>query len=662
MKYLSSFFIAALCLTGFTSVGAEPLSGTAGSNLTSYNGTMGSINNNQWNNLQNERNANANFGNCNAVILRCAQPKCATGGCTSMDIAYPIVQGCVLSNNECKGHGESLIQSIAAQLVASSTAKANQNAANASAAAANAAAASSAQQIQMMQQQIEQMQYQSQQQSASTAAAVEAALAEQKILSQQTAQQQIDMASAAAAAAAPAQKIEQAVKNNVSAEVLVREQAGNRILSQLENSEDALKVLKKTMQNVFDYAKCDSSGNYCEGPARVAVFKSKANDFFDPYNDVLDEVYDALILAQSLGVDITDIYMMLNDTCNVWGTFLCRDDTKDGDEPCELLEMITDKREVQEKWMDNNTNKESNIVIKCASTALDESKLFKNRRKSSNIGIDLLRQIIEQDSPTYGTPDAAESMKYCFDANLTKSTLEKQVTQKRYPDNICTNTHFTRLSNDIDDDTGMCPEFINSDFALCTTHAYNSGLDENSDDQNEMQENKEIIALKATLMTQEMNKQFNFLESTMGRFKTQLEKAILTAQMEAAGAADEESSGGYSSTLTGIMECGRRILVEDKTDCLMNNYEAVGYATNYGEKTSTAAKKQLATDYETAFSLADSLKIVDEKAENKQCISSSGMSTTKKFQECLTIFGTLLGTIKNNLTSQANKNNSNARY
>ena len=80
---------------------------TVGSNLTAFNNTMGAVNNNQGNSMTNGRASNpntttapANFGNCNALIMRCAQPKCA--GCTSMDLAIPIVAGCVQSNDSCK--------------------------------------------------------------------------------------------------------------------------------------------------------------------------------------------------------------------------------------------------------------------------------------------------------------------------------------------------------------------------------------------------------------------------------------------------------------------------------------------------------------------------------------------------------------------------------
>ena len=176
MKRISGFLLVALALCGAGARATSPVATTVGSNLTAYNNNTGAINNAMWNSYVNPR-ANsaataptADFGNCNAIILRCAQPKCTNGGCSTMEIARPIVSGCVQSNPSCEQYGPDLIKYISAQLVASSTASANQAAADAQVAAAQAAAQQSAQQMAAMQQQMSQMQQQMQQQSADTAA------------------------------------------------------------------------------------------------------------------------------------------------------------------------------------------------------------------------------------------------------------------------------------------------------------------------------------------------------------------------------------------------------------------------------------------------------------------------------------------------------------
>ena len=168
MKRISKFLLIAFAMYGANAYAAAPVATTAGSNLTAYNGNSGATNNAMWNGYVNARSNSAasaptaDFGNCNAVIMRCAQPKCANGGCSSLEIARPIVSGCVESNSTCKQYGEGLIDYISAQLVATSTANATQAAADAQVAAAQAAAQQSAQQMAQMQQQMSQMQQQMQ--------------------------------------------------------------------------------------------------------------------------------------------------------------------------------------------------------------------------------------------------------------------------------------------------------------------------------------------------------------------------------------------------------------------------------------------------------------------------------------------------------------------
>jgi hypothetical protein len=405
---------------------------------------MGAINNNTWNQLTNSRTAPAaDFGNCNALILRCAQPKCASGGCASMDIAYPIVSGCVMANDSCKKHGDALIQTIAAQMVAASVAKANEQAAAAQAAAAAQNAAQSEAQYQQMQMQMQQMQAQMSQQNAQQVAQLQAALEEQKQIATQAANEAAAREAAARTAAVEttvATSVIEAAEKGVSADVLARQQASGQILDNLDKAQISLNALKKTMQNAFDYAGCDANGNNCSGPKRVKVFKQKANEFFDPYENVLDEVYDALIMAQSLGVDITDIYMMLNGSCNVWGKYLCTNHPADGKASemhytnvncdrtsgfskadrnvlggqkcavgqvipmsgggCQLIQMLNNNEEVQQNWLYPENGENSNVRVGCASEALENSMLFRGRKKQASIDIETLKRIIDQDAPT----------------------------------------------------------------------------------------------------------------------------------------------------------------------------------------------------------------------------------------------------------------------
>ena len=332
MNLFKRFLLLILC--ALPSVVGAQVATTAGGNLTAYNPTGPSVGNNDYNSMMNVRStvsgggATANFGNCNSLILRCAQPKCS--GCTSMEIARPIVSGCVNSISECKQYGNDLIEYISGQMVSMVSARIQQQQAAADAAAAQAAAQQSSAEMQALQQQLAQMQTQMAQQNAQSEqiARLQADLEAQRAAAA-SAQQ-----AAADAAAAQAQQQQTSVRTvsasqqaaidaGVSDDVLLRQQIGGQILTKVENAEMALKGLKNVMDDAFSYAGCDSRGNNCAGPKRVKIFKQKAGEFFDPYAEVVDEMYSALEMALAVGVDVSDVIMMLSGSCNQWGRFLC---------------------------------------------------------------------------------------------------------------------------------------------------------------------------------------------------------------------------------------------------------------------------------------------------------------------------------------------------
>lgn len=502
-----------------------PMAGTVGNNLTAFNGNMGALNNNNWNAISNPGKPlpNADFGNCNALILRCAQPKCASGGCLDMAITYPIVNGCVMANPSCKGYGDDLTSYISAQLVANSTAKSNANAAAANASAAAAGAEQSSEQLKQMQNQMEQMQNQMAASNAESAAAVNAALEEQKRLMAQAAAAQ----AAATVVAEPSAVVAAAVNNGVSADVLARDQISGQILTQLENAQVALKSLKKTMQTTFDYAGCDSNGNDCTGPKRVKTFKNKSGEFFEPYETVLDEVYDALIMAQSLGVDITDIYMMLNGSCNVWGKYFCapnqnlryavcatdsngnfnnssascgcggqgnppcpKDAAQNGkiapiaEGGCQLIQMLNNNEEVQQNWLypeDGTANGGGRVEVGCASEALDNSALFRGRKKQASIDIETLQRIISQDAPAIvgKDKDFKEVLKFCAISSV--DDLEKAVGLKTLPKNVCVtsksldNRDISPISLSVSPSNSITPRSASFDTSSDQSKCNNSG-------------------------------------------------------------------------------------------------------------------------------------------------------------------------------------------
>ena len=759
MKYLARFLLAVLCVVPFGAQGSN-VPTTRGNNLTAYNGASGSTNNNNWNALMNVRSGSdaadmpvADFGNCNAIVLRCAQPKCANGGCTSMDIAATIVNGCVQSNEACKEYGDDLIGYIAAQLVANSTAKANA----AQAAAAQNAAAQSAQQMAQMQAQMQQMQSEMAAQNAETVAQLQSALEEQKQLTAQaiadaTASRSAPVATvttsssnndlttqqqAAAGALTTAQQI--AAQNGVSPDLLAREQITGQIMSSLENAETQLKTLKTTMADTFEYAGCDTKGSNCTGPKRVKVFKQKAMSFFDPYENVLDELYDALITAQAVGVDITDIYMMLNGSCNVWGKYLCNlgatikekvcdepivtvvgtsftvtckdnlyhyetrvrntdtyDDTScpnntrsvqsgrarggheciqgqvippEDDIACTLQKMIVDSDDdpVQRDWLWNETDDEgSNIRVGCASSALEASKFFRNRKKGTNLDIEILERIVEQDAPSsFGaiwgngndtTSPKPDGVKYCAVSGDTIGELEKIVSLKTLPKPVCVKdgslvTIFNVNNGKAPASNGMDCENDDNDrinplIAMCSTHVYNIGEAQNQSDESRKQQMRQVVALKTTFMTQQMYKQYEYMETMIRRFKTQLEKAVLTTKLMAASGSSSSSSSTGGSVSSGSVARNRasNIAVDGARDCNMESstlevfqcvLDNISVALNaLDEGKNSAAKQQLEKDFAIAVSYGRGQYNKDYLNANKPASCKSISSSVVAIRKC----------------------------
>lgn len=681
MKPIARFLLVALSLVSADTALAVVAS-TRGNNLTAYNGNSGAVNNNTWNTLMNSRAATsgdaapADFGNCNAIVLRCAQPKCASGGCTDMAVATSIVDGCVRSNEACQQYGADLVSYIAAQLVANSTAKVNAQNAAAQTAAANAAAQQNAQQLQAMQAQMQQMQQTMAQQNADTVAQLQSALAQQQeqFAAAQAASQTATTSSVSADTVAAPDNGLTAAQNaaaaaGVSADTLAREQITGQIYEKIENSETQMKALKNTMQDAFTYAGCDTSGNNCTGPHRVKAFKQRAMNFFEPYNAVLDEVYDALILAQSVGVDISDIYMMLNGTCNAWAQYMCSAgqvmhytqnncphglsvaEVKDdklvlptvlggvkcrvgqvvpmSDGGCQLVRMLTSTEDVRREWLNIAEGDESqSIRVGCASEALDNSVLFRNRKKQATIDIETLERIIEQDAPAAFTGDKTpenNGVIFCQVGDKLQD-LQKHATLKTIPAKMCAKLDATGTSLSADANATTC-DYILPQYAMCTTHVYNIGKTENPSVAADKQEMKDVIALKTTIMTQQMKAQYDYLDATMRRLKTQLEKAILTTKLQAAGAATTSggaASGAYGDTgdkniyLAGTQNCNNMNTTAEVFTCLRSNYNLIYNMSNGGTNITTELRKQLANDVGVVVSNASGAELKTNNSTDDQ--------------------------------------------
>ena len=171
---------------------------------------------------------------------------------------------------------------------------------------------------------------------------------------------------------------------------------------------------------------------------------------------------------------------------------------------------------------------------------------------------------------------------------------------------------------------------IAPEFALCSVHAYNVGAVENPTTIADKQLMQEIVALKTTIITQQMYKQYEQMESMLKRFKTQLEKAVLTNNLKvASGSSDDESGGAsYSSSdkytvLAGTTNCLNQT-ADSVVSCLRSNLRVVSAAATSGSLSD--ARKQYAKDYETATSW----QIVTSTGNADFVNSCGNMSKAKK--------------------------------
>ena len=663
---------------------AAPIAQTVGSNLTQYNGAMGSVVGNQWNNATNPRNnaakptAAADFGNCNSLILRCATPKCSGGGCANMDVAKPIVAGCVNSNATCKKHGDDLINAIAAQLVSDSIAA--QNAAAANAAAAQSAAeqnnAALQQQLSSMQQQMSQMQQQNSAQINS--------LQQQLADSQRSNQEAINAATAAAARTTanadtgltPVQ--EAAAKSGVSDDVIARATITGQILTSMDGVDSSLNNLKTTMRDAFRYAKCNEiNGNNCSAPKRVAKFRELANKFMEPYDALADNLDDALFTAQSVGVDLGNIYMFFSGSCNRWAEYVCRGNyaekctgegesrkcesglptykygdncTKDthksskdngvtrGGHDCyegsvippeDLIACTPNKYldasspDISEKILNPDQSSTGSVRIGCASDSINNS-LIRRRRSSSKsasgIDIDLLEILLNQKEP--GNKLDNDAFDYCAitstDADTVKKILQSAVTSKSIGKACCKQFVESHGCNDDCYDLDKDVSYVNRAFALCDTHAWNAGFTNDDIQKSENREKmNEIIALKTTVIAQQMYKQYATLEQMIKQLKVMLEKEVLKASVQVAGGTSSDDN------TTDKVEFDTCSPIDEETalSCLRSNYSKLQpYVTKKNLKNNV--KKQLTADSTVLKTLLDS-----KYTDNCKSISTNNVET-----------------------------------
>ena len=183
-------------------------------------------------------------------------------------------------------------------------------------------------------------------------------------------------------------------------------------------------------------------------------------------------------------------------------------------------------------------------------------------------------------------------------------------------------------------------DYINQAYALCSTHAYNIGLTENPTAAQRDAMNT-VIALKTTVITQQLYKQYEQMESMLNRFKTQLEKAVYKTDFEIAaggGGSDDDSGDDGESTAVvklDLQNCSRASSDSDAVDCYRDNLAEIDAAYNENKNKSTRAMRNaLEEQMERMFRLKIGNKTC-EKPNDNDCKDHKNIGNNKKFEACL---------------------------
>ena len=211
--------------------------------------------------------------------------------------------------------------------------------------------------------------------------------------------------------------------------------------------------------------------------------------------------------------------------------------------------------------------------------------------------------------------------------------------------------------------------YINPELALCSVHAYNIGRTNNPNSSSaDSQIMRDVVALKTTVMMQQMYKQYSFLEATLNRMKTQLKREILTTQAEAAGAPSSDSSSGYSAStgdrniyLAGTTNCNNMATTAEVYSCLRNNYNLIYNMSNGGTNLTIELRRQLANDYNVMQSNVSgvagmTVPTVSIDGQNFDCTAFANINSRDKFQACLNALNTGIRSATNLLQNQQRNN------
>lgn len=205
------------------------------------------------------------------------------------------------------------------------------------------------------------------------------------------------------------------------------------------------------------------------------------------------------------------------------------------------------------------------------------------------------------------------------------------------------------------DNTGCDNEgnlYINPDLALCSTHVYNMGKTENPTNSAERQIMQDVVALKTTLMTQQMYAQYEILATTVKRLRTQLQKEVLLAQLRATsatangGVTNDGGDGGasYNSGDRNVVLAGAQNCAQKYMDASTDSYDAdvlkcessnLGLVLQVASSNRGDAKRQLEKDIVAISRIIPTRKVGATDKTLKEATGCTDISTQSKIENCV---------------------------
>jgi len=191
----------------------------------------------------------------------------------------------------------------------------------------------------------------------------------------------------------------------------------------------------------------------------------------------------------------------------------------------------------------------------------------------------------------YGTNTVSYSENTKEDRDESRTLYSSMITKVVRMKDLCQQKLGGTTSNTSNEEN--C-EYFSPVYGICDTHAYNKGVGViQPATQDDIDNIREVVSMKVTVISQQMYKQYQYLSATLQRLKTQLEKNVLTAKLQMAGAQSDGSNGSSGGGSNARSNASDYRWLSGASNCWASNDKSSAYSclqTNIGLIQSTVQK------------------------------------------------------------------------